>query len=110
MKKYGVQAYIDGHDHSMQYISYEGIEYMVQGTGSLTKDHLPKGRSDAADGVEFASLSPGFGAALVTSDFVDVSYVGSSGEKLFAKRLLNPRHVQTNLRSPSADRSPTHSP
>ena len=106
MKKYGVQAYIDGHDHSMQYISYEGIEYMVQGTGSLTKDHLPKGRSDAADGVEFASLSPGFGAALVTSDFVDVSYVGSSGEKLFAKRLLNPRHVQTNLRSPSAEPFP----
>ena len=101
MKKYGVQAYIDGHDHSMQYISFEGIEYMVQGTGSLTKDHLPKGKSDAADGVQFTSLSPGFGAALVTAEHVDVTYVDCSGSKLFAKRLANPRISISNLRSPS---------
>ena len=101
MKKYGVQAYIDGHDHSMQYISFEGIEYMVQGTGSLSKDHLPKGKSDATDGVLFASLSSGFGAALVTADHADVTYVDSSGSKLFVRRLANPRNLTSNLRTPS---------
>ena len=100
MKKYGVQAYIDGHSHSMQYISYEGIEYMVQGVGSRAKSRLSGPRSDAAGGVKFASLSNGFGAAFVTEDTVSISYLDDMGNTLFSRDLTNPRGSTTSsLRS-----------
>jgi hypothetical protein len=100
MKKYGVQAYLDGHDHSMQYISYDGIEYLVQGTGSNIKTHLPPPQSDAADGVEFTSLKAGFGAAVVSSNSVKFTYVDSNSKVLFNKHLYNPRQKLQGKASP----------
>ena len=93
MKKYGVQAYIDGHSHTMQYISFEGIEYMVQGVGSRTKSRLTGPHSDAAEGVKFVSLSNGFGAAIVEEDRVSISYIDDSGSLIFSHHINNSRSL-----------------
>lgn len=34
LKKYGVQAYLNGHDHTLQHISWQGIEYFTSGHGT----------------------------------------------------------------------------
>lgn len=37
LQKYGVQVYLNGHDHDLQRITVDGIDYITSGAGSLTR-------------------------------------------------------------------------
>lgn len=98
LRKYAVTAYIDGHDHSMQYISFEGVNYVIAGTGSKLKNRLPDdSSSDAERGVQFTSLAAGFGAARVNARSLELSLIDSSGRILFSQFLYDQRHTTTRF-------------
>lgn len=44
LERYGVQVYLNGHDHDMQHIVVHGISYLTSGAGSQTR---PSGRGPA---------------------------------------------------------------
>ena len=38
LHKYRIQAYLNGHDHTLQHISWRGVEYFTSGHGTYLAD------------------------------------------------------------------------
>ncbi|RYG69089.1 hypothetical protein EON64_03575 [archaeon] len=96
LRRYHVQAYLNGHDHSLQHISWQGVEYFTSGHGCLT-DNYPEGHweynrsSIAVAGFKFGVIAPGFGTAVVSEDTLHVQYISQDGDILYTTVLTNPR-------------------
>ena len=99
LKKYKVHAYFNGHDHVLQHISMDGVEYVTSGRGALTDNYPPnEGLHPVADSKEelmYLSTSIGFNSATVTSDSVSIHFHNGvkSGAVDYTFQLLNPRSV-----------------
>ncbi len=80
MSKYGVQAYICGHEHDLQVIRRPNgkITYLVSGAGS---EHRPTGNTD---GTLFSASDYGFVALTLIPDNLHVSVINGAGKILFA--------------------------
>jgi hypothetical protein len=85
MKKYGVQAYINGHEHDLQVIQHPGAKttYLVSGTGS---EHRPTG---STEGTLFSLSAYGFMALSLSSDRLLMQVVDDAGAVRF-KHALDP--------------------
>jgi hypothetical protein len=107
-RKYGVQAYLNGHDHELQHISWHGMEYFTSGKGTLT-DNYPLGWfpyrqegvvnpkvSRAAEGFRWGANGPGFGTAMVSKDILRVDFYDRKGENLYSGLLTNPRQFSSS--------------
>ena len=97
LQKYGVHAYLNGHDHTLQHISWQGLEFFTSGRGSYSAaDNNPPGywghRDDNAQGeARFGSLTVGFGEVAATEDVLKVSFRDRQGSLLYSTKLTNPR-------------------
>jgi len=74
LKKYGVQAYFNGHDHNLQHHFDDRVHYFTSGSGSETHKVTRK----CSDG--FCSASLGFMRVHLTDREMDVEMVGTAGE------------------------------
>ena len=83
MKKYGVQAYINGHEHDLQVIQHPGAKttYLVSGTGS---EYRPTGNTE---GTLFSLSAYGFMALSLSSDHLLVQVVDDAGAVRFKHAL-----------------------
>jgi hypothetical protein len=99
--------YINGHDHTLQHISWHGVEYFTSGRGCETIEKDESGKvitdypwgsigsevSSANEASHFFSLSTGFSAAVATKDTLKVSFIDHYGNTLYHSVLANPRSV-----------------
>jgi 3',5'-cyclic AMP phosphodiesterase CpdA len=79
LKKYGVTAYICGHEHQLEHIVPAGStsHYFISGAGSETRD------AEGMAGTRFVSSRAGFFAMSLTADTVFVQAVDFEGKMLY---------------------------
>ena len=78
--KYHVNAYICGHDHSLQYIKPEGFtHYFVSGAGSETTPAIVH-----PEGGQFSKSENGFMNFTITKDQMQVNVISFLGESLYS--------------------------
>ena len=79
MEKYGVQAYLNGHDHDMEVIKEGSIFYITSGAGSAVRGKMQPGPNSLfANGTE-----SGFLAAKLTDDRFEYQFIDWQGTVLF---------------------------
>jgi len=87
LEKYKVHAYFCGHDHVLEHLQSNGIEYFVSGAASMN-DKL--GGSSSATNKWGAAYTSGFNLVTATSDELRVSFVGTSATEIYSTTLTNP--------------------
>lgn len=110
LEKYNVNFYINGHDHSLQHLSWHGVEYFTSGRGCETIETDKHGQiisdypwgalgdtSNANEANHFFSLSTGFAAATATKDTLQLSFIDHSGNTLYNTILSNPRNTPDSI-------------
>ena len=68
LQKHGVQAYICGHDHDLQYIVRDGLQYVLTGAGSEVRPVRP------VEGTKFCKDISGFTAFTLSGPELHVSF------------------------------------
>jgi tartrate-resistant acid phosphatase type 5 len=77
LDRYGVRAYINGHDHSLQHIVVDGVHYITCGAGSATSRVVtpPPG--------QFGSDHHGFMTMRLEAEALGFSFVDDAGAVLY---------------------------
>ncbi len=85
LEKYGVQLYIDGHNHDLEYIKPAGkTYYMISGGGGANLSGIaPNINSDLL----FGKGTAGFSVVSVGTDSLHVAFIDSNGAVLYQHRL-----------------------
>jgi len=78
LERYGVDAYLSGHDHTLQHLSEGGVEYYVSGNGALN------GEVEALPETMFAAVDPGFSVHQVSGDVMKTTFVDHKGTPLYS--------------------------
>jgi acid phosphatase len=81
LRRYGVQAYVCGHDHDLQHIDRDGVTYIATGAGATTRKVV------ATNGTQFCSDLPGFTAYRLTAERLDVDFVSVSGQVIHSAKV-----------------------
>jgi tartrate-resistant acid phosphatase type 5 len=80
LEQYQVDAYISGHDHTMQHLTQNNVQYYISGTGAIQG----KLKSTSVATVNFAKVEPGFTSHQITGKNMLVQYVeGGSGNVMY---------------------------
>jgi tartrate-resistant acid phosphatase type 5 len=108
LETYGVDAYICGHDHTLQHLSKGGVEYYVSGNGGKLGS-LRSTSETSADYVYFAQVNPGFMVHEVTKTKMTVSMINSQGKKINSFVQVKSSEVPTTPKPPPATPAPTAS-
>lgn len=74
LKKHKVDMYICGHIHNFQHIRKNGIDYIVNTSGSLSRPDVTP-----TDGTVFCSGVPGFSVLTATKDGLKLSLIDNNG-------------------------------
>lgn len=74
LKKHKVNMYICGHIHNFQHIRKNGIDYIVNTSGSLSRPDVTP-----TDGTVFCSGVPGFSVLTATKDGLKLSLIDNNG-------------------------------
>lgn len=74
LERYGVQAYLNGHDHDLEHLSANGVDYICSGSGSEARAM----RSTVAES-RFALARPGFVGCTLSRDTLQVSFFNADG-------------------------------
>lgn len=74
LKKHKVDMYICGHIHNFQHIRKDGIDYIVNTSGSLSRPDVTP-----TNGTVFCSGVPGFSVLTATKDGLKLSLIDNSG-------------------------------
>lgn len=77
LHKHGVQAYINGHDHDLQHIRHNGIDYLCCGAGSEVRP------VNAIEGTLFCRATSGFAAIRSTADVLSVEFLDFTGATVY---------------------------
>jgi acid phosphatase len=77
LERYGVQAYFNGHDHDLEHLRFNGVDYICSGSGSETRDVHPVPES------RFARAQNGFVACNLSRDALQVRFLNAGGETLY---------------------------
>lgn len=86
LARYGVQAYICGHDHALQHVQVGGIHHVCTGAGSSAGDVA------RIKGTRFAASEPGFAVFTLASGVMRLGFRGADGRTLY-EAPLPPRAV-----------------
>lgn len=93
LKKYGVTAYLSGHDHNMQYLQDEsGVGYILSGAGNFMEnsrkheDDVPSGYLRFFQGAEDTMGS--FAYVKITAKEMNITYIQSGGKSSFHTTLF----------------------
>ena len=79
LRRHRVPVYINGHDHSMQYVAMNGIAYATSGTGSETYRPGPPRRAG------FVSGTHGFLACAFAAEGLRLDFIDDHGRTRFAR-------------------------
>jgi tartrate-resistant acid phosphatase type 5 len=77
LRKHGVQAYINGHDHDLQHIRRDGVDYLCCGAGSEVRP------VQAVTGTLFCAARSGFAALRSNLDSLSVEFRDFTGAILY---------------------------
>jgi len=77
LEQYQVDAYFNGHDHSLQHLQDSTVHYYVSGAGAKTGTYTPIDQS------VFGTTSSGFMLHSLTSSAMTVSFIGRNGDLLY---------------------------
>jgi tartrate-resistant acid phosphatase type 5 len=77
LRKHGVQAYINGHDHDLQHIRRGGADYLCCGAGSEVRP------VQAVEGTLYCAARSGFAALRSTLDSLSVEFRDFTGATLY---------------------------
>ena len=88
MQQYPGTVYVSGHEHTLQYIEHDSVQYIVSGSGSKSTPVKKKGFS------RFASSEIGFARIMVKKDGnAEVEYYSTAG-KIFSSPLLKIKAIE----------------
>jgi len=73
LKRHGVIAYVNGHDHDLQYIAREGMHFICSGGGSEARDVSP------ILGTRFCLSRPGFALISIGQAGLDLAFRDDTG-------------------------------
>ena len=79
LRAHRVPIYINGHDHTLQSVTLNGLTYVTNGAGSKTYSPGPAGRPG------FVSGAHGFMACKLSSEKMDFALIDESGQTLYAQ-------------------------
>ena len=88
LKSKGVDAYISGHDHDLQYIRADGIDFFVSGGGGRDSKHRPAPAasscesSEAEEGFKFGSKTYGFLEVEAAEEALRFEFIGQDEKSL----------------------------
>lgn len=87
LKKYDVDAYICGHDHTMQHLQDSGVHFFLSGAGAKrgTVGKIPQ--------LVYGSVEAGFSVHTVTPSNMHVQYVGTTGNTMYAVDVPRKRNL-----------------
>ena len=77
MERYGVQAYINGHDHDLQHIRRGALDYICTGAGSDVDE------VEAVEGTQFYKSEPGFSLFVLQGDVLRFEFRDLYGSTLY---------------------------
>jgi hypothetical protein len=95
LRKYGVIAYFNGHDHVLQHIEHDGVSYFTSGHGTHS-DNFPLGSynarlsGDAVEGYRYSGNGPGFAAVQVTKSTMTVQFIDKTGGVMYTTVFSKP--------------------
>jgi tartrate-resistant acid phosphatase type 5 len=82
LKEHNVDLYVNGHHHSMQHFSVDGIEFVTSGAAGASVYSL--GDTTKVDPRQkFARAVPGFAVVDVTNDALTLRFVGRDSQVLY---------------------------
>ena len=81
LKRHGVTAYINGHDHDLQHIVRDGIDFVCTGAGSEVRPVNP------ISGTRFCTAHPGFSAIALRDGLLSLEFRGHDGTSLYSGAL-----------------------
>jgi len=102
LAKYNVDVYYAGHDHLLQHLSYQGIDFVISGAAGKPDNSLTSGISSAAD-MKFAVATGGFVYTEVTSGEMTMNFVDYTGAVLYTTTRAQTR--VTGSREPTTEPS-----
>jgi acid phosphatase len=82
LQEYGVQAYLNGHDHDLQHLMAGDINLFISGAGSQVRP------TKATSHTKFAKSSSGITAISLGADAMDVRMIDNHGGLLYTTRVL----------------------
>jgi acid phosphatase len=77
LKKHGVQAYINGHDHDLQHIRRQGVDYVCCGAGSEVRPVM------AVEGTLFCAARSGFAAMRSSPASLSFEFFDYTGARIY---------------------------
>jgi tartrate-resistant acid phosphatase type 5 len=77
LRKHGVQAYINGHDHDLQHIRRGGVDYICCGAGSEVRPVQP------VEGTLFCKARSGFAAMRSDPDALTIEFRDFTGASVY---------------------------
>lgn len=80
-KKYGVDAYLAGHDHILAHLEKDDVQYVVTGAGSDTRNNSVV----TPQTVFLRDATPGFTVHSTNATHMSHTYVTASGEVIFRR-------------------------
>jgi len=82
LEAHGVQAYVNGHDHSLQHIRRGRVDYICTGSGADAGDKV-----EAVAGTRFCLSRPGFAAFRLEAETLDLEFRDLEGQAVYRARL-----------------------
>jgi acid phosphatase len=78
LERYGVQVYLCGHDHDLQHLQAGTLNFFCAGAGSTVRT------AKKVKASKFAKAQPGFLAASLRPNAMDIRLIAGTGEVLYA--------------------------
>mmetsp|Transcript_35557 Transcript_35557/g.43980 ORF Transcript_35557/g.43980 Transcript_35557/m.43980 type:complete len:343 (-) Transcript_35557:1402-2430(-) len=90
--KYGVDAYINGHDHVLQIIEKNGIPYITSGLSTRN----PAKFYSKEDDIEFKAQQHGFAAIKIFQDSLQINMVAAHDGKVLHTKIVPKKQRETS--------------
>lgn len=84
LEKYGVDVYLNGHNHALEHVAANGVNYITIGAGADAA--MP----DSIEGSRFLSGAAGFMAATIGKERMRIELVGQAGETIYRTEVSHP--------------------
>lgn len=89
LERFGVHAYLAGHDHHLEHLRVGGVTHIISGGGAEGDPMTPRRPAAHVQGWP----SAGFAAVEVAGDLMTVTFVDAGGRDLGAARIARDRRV-----------------
>lgn len=77
LERYGVQAYLNGHEHDLEHLSDRGVNYVCSGSGALAR------QIEVVEQSRFAFANVGFVSCALSADALAVHFHDGDGDVVY---------------------------